>query len=70
MVKIILKGIDEMKLEGYRFVTGFRTLGEVGYLAVRHLVLQRRMKRVGFVITRYLRDVAFMDDYGLATPFE
>jgi len=69
-VKIILKGKSEKELEGYRFITGFRTLGEVGYLAVRHLVLQMKMKKVGYIITKYLRDVAFIDDYGFATPFE
>ncbi|WP_405023585.1 proteasome assembly chaperone family protein [Metallosphaera sp.] len=53
-----------------KFISGFRTLGEVGYLSIRHLVLMRKMRRIGFVLTKYLRDVTFLDDYGVATPFE
>lgn len=68
-VKIIIKESEE-KLKGSKFITGFRTLGEVGYLATRHLVLSRKMSKIGFITTKYLRDVAFLDDYGLATPFE
>ncbi|MCG3107887.1 hypothetical protein L3N51_00159 [Metallosphaera sp. J1] len=68
--KVILKDISENELANSRFISGFRTLGEVGYLSVRHIVLSRRMRRVGFVTTKYLRDVTFLDDYGVATPFE
>ena len=69
-IKIVLKGVTEEELKGARFITGFRTLGEVGYIATRYLVLKTNMKRVGFVLTKYLRDVTFIDEYGLATPFE
>jgi len=69
-IKIVLKGITEEELKGARFITGFRTLGEVGYIATRYLVLKTNMKRVGFILTKYLRDVTFIDEYGLATPFE
>ena len=69
-IRIILKGVTEEELKGVRFITGFRTLGEVGYIATRYLVLKTNMKRVGFVLTKYLRDVTFVDEYGLATPFE
>ncbi|QKQ99872.1 proteasome assembly chaperone family protein [Metallosphaera tengchongensis] len=68
--KIVLKEITEEKLKDAMFISGFRTLGEVGYLSIRHLILSRKMKRIGFVITKYLRDVTFLDDYGIATPFE
>lgn len=69
-IKIVLKGITEDELKGAKFITGFRTLGEVGYIATRYLVLKLNMKRVGFILTKYLRDVTFLDEYGLATPFE
>ncbi|QIW23164.1 proteasome assembly chaperone family protein [Sulfolobus sp. S-194] len=69
-IKIILKGISEDELKGAKFITGFRTLGEVGYIATRYLVLKLGMKRIGFILTKYLRDVTFIDEYGLATPFE
>ncbi|ABP96411.1 MULTISPECIES: proteasome assembly chaperone family protein [Metallosphaera] len=68
--KVILKDVSESELANSRFISGFRTLGEVGYLSVRHIVLSRKMRRVGFVTTKYLRDVTFLDDYGVATPFE
>lgn len=69
-MKVILKDIDETKLKNVKFITGFRTIGEVGYLAVRHIAMKRKMRRVGFLITKFLRDVTFLDDYGVATPFE
>ena len=69
-IKILLKGIDENELKNVTFISGFRTLGEVGYIATRYMVLKLNMKRVGFVLTKYLRDVTFLDEYGLATPFE
>lgn len=69
-IKIVLKGINEDQLKGVNFITGFRTLGEVGYIATRYIALKLGMKRVGFVLTKYLRDVTFLDEYGIATPFE
>ncbi len=70
MTKFILKGINEDSLKGSVLITGFRTIGEVGYLAVRHLALSGGFERVGFIETKYIRDVVFVDDYGIATPFE
>ncbi|AWR94444.1 proteasome assembly chaperone family protein [Acidianus brierleyi] len=67
---IILKGISESELKHSFFITGFRTLGEVGYLATRHIVLKRRMQRIGFITTKYLNGVTFLDEYGIVTPFE
>ncbi|EHP69476.1 MAG: PAC2 family protein [Metallosphaera yellowstonensis] len=69
-MKVILKDINESEIKDAKFITGFRTIGEVGYLAVRHIIMKRKMRRVGFVITKFLRDVTFLDDYGVATPFE
>ncbi|QGA54927.1 proteasome assembly chaperone family protein [Sulfolobus sp. E5-1-F] len=68
-VKIIIKK-DLSELKGSTFITGFRTIGEVGYLATRHLALKRKMERIGYVVTKYYRDVTFVDDYGIATPFD
>ncbi|WP_338600027.1 proteasome assembly chaperone family protein [Sulfolobus tengchongensis] len=68
-VKIIIKK-DLSNLQGATFITGFRTIGEVGYLATRHLALKRNMERIGYVVTKYYRDVTFLDEYGLATPFD
>ncbi|MCY0850814.1 proteasome assembly chaperone family protein [Sulfuracidifex metallicus] len=68
--KIILKKVDPRSLRESVFITGFRTIGEVGYLATRHLVLKLGMRRIGFVTTPRYKDVAFLDEYGVATPFE
>lgn len=68
--KILLKKVDPRTLRESVFITGFRTIGEVGYLATRHLVLKLGMKRIGYIITPRYKDVAFLDDYGIATPFE
>lgn len=69
-MELILKGITENELKGITFITGFRTIGEVGYLASRYIALKRNMKRIGFISTKYLRDITFLDDYGLATPLD
>jgi uncharacterized protein len=69
-MKIILKDVDESQLKHAYYITGFRTLGEVGYLATRHIVLQRKMKRIGYITTKYLTAVTFLDEYGIVTPYE
>ncbi|MCY0882811.1 proteasome assembly chaperone family protein [Acidianus infernus] len=69
-MKVILKGITEDELKGSTFITGFRTIGETGYLASRYIVLKRKLQRIGFITTKYLRDVTFLDEYGIATPFD
>ena len=70
MAKFVLKGVTERDLEGSTLVTGFRTIGEVGYLAVRHIALSGGFERVGFIETKYIRDVVSVDEYGVAAPFE
>ncbi|AAY80042.1 proteasome assembly chaperone family protein [Sulfolobus acidocaldarius] len=69
-IKITLKGVNESELQNAKFITGFRTIGEVGYIATRYIALKMKMKRIGFITTKYLRDVTFLDEYGIATPFE
>lgn len=69
-MELILKGITENELKGVTFITGFRTIGEVGYLASRYIVLKRNMKRIGFIATKNLRDITFLDEYGIATPLD
>ncbi|ARM75889.1 proteasome assembly chaperone family protein [Acidianus manzaensis] len=68
-MELILK-LSENELKGATFITGFRTIGEVGYLASRYIVLKRNMQRIGFIATKNLRDVTFLDDYGIATPLD
>jgi uncharacterized protein len=70
LIKVTLKDANADDFKGSILVTGFRTIGEVGYLATRHLALSPGFSRVGFIETKKMRDVAFVDDYGLATPFE
>jgi Archaeal enzymes of ATP-grasp superfamily len=70
LIKFLLKGISADALKGSTLITGFRTIGEVGYLAVRHLILSGGFRRVGFIETKRMRDVAFVEEYGLAAPFE
>lgn len=69
-MELVLKGVTENELKGVTFITGFRTIGEVGYLASRYIVLKRNMKRIGFISTKNLRDITFLDEYGLATPLD
>lgn len=70
-VKIVLKNdVKKEELENSNFITGFRTLGEVGYVTTRYIVLKRKMEKIGFILTPSMRDVTFLDEYGLATPFD
>lgn len=53
------------------FVTGYQGFGLVGYLTTRHLVQELKMKRVGFIRTRYMPEVTlFKNGIGLQYPFE
>ncbi len=68
--RVIVRDEFKDKLRGSLVITGFRTLGEVGYLATRHLVTQMKMRKVGAIVTKYQRDLAFLDSYGLASPYD
>jgi uncharacterized protein len=69
-IKIVLKQIKKEDLKDTIFVTGFRTFGEVGYISVRHVIKTLHMQRVGFIYTKHIRDLVFLDDYGIAAPHE
>ncbi|BCU67383.1 carboxylate--amine ligase [Sulfolobales archaeon HS-7] len=66
----MITGVDSKQLQNSTLITGFRTLGEVGYLAVRHLILSTKPRKIGAIVTKYQTDITFLDEYGLATPFD
>lgn len=68
--RVIIHGVGVDELSGATLVTGFRTLGEVGYLATRHMVSFTRPQKIGFILTRHQRDIMFLDEYGIATPYD
>jgi len=70
-VEIVLKdGFDMAALSGAKLVTGFKGFGATGYIATRYIASKLGMERVGVILTKYMPEFAFRDEYGLAFPFE
>ncbi len=67
-VEVILT--ENVDLKGSVFVTGFAGFGGTGYIATKHLVEQLNMRRIGFVKTRYVPEITWLSNYGIAMPFE
>lgn len=72
MIKFVqLADIDIRGVKPRYFVTGYQGFGLVGYLTTRHLVQELKMRRVGFIQTRYMPEVTlFKSGIGLQYPFE
>ncbi len=71
-VSIVLKkDVDPEELKNAVFITGFAGFGLVGYLTSRHIVYALKMKRIGFIRTRYVPETTFYTkSSGLIFPFE
>jgi len=61
----------ECRFEGCTFITGFHSvIGEVGYIAVRHIVKSLDLERLGVVETKLLPPLVWFKGKCLALPFE
>jgi len=66
-----LERIGDSELEGAVFITGFQGFGMVGYLTTRHIVQELKLKKIGFIKTRYMPELTFYtEDVGITYPFE
>lgn len=71
-INVILKeSIDQKELKDAIFITGFAGFGLVGYLTSRHIAHALKMKKIGFIRTRYIPETTFYTrKLGLVFPFE
>ncbi|MGC9181927.1 proteasome assembly chaperone family protein [Thermogladius sp.] len=68
---VLLEKITDEDLQDSIFITGFQGFGMVGYLTSRHLVLELKLKRVGFVKTKYYPETTiYTREIGVVYPFE
>ncbi|WP_440060106.1 proteasome assembly chaperone family protein [Thermogladius sp. 4427co] len=68
---VLLDKVSDSDLEGSTFITGFQGFGMVGYLTSRHLVMELKLKRIGFVRTRYYPETTiYTRESGIVYPFE
>ncbi len=73
--RIRVYALDEKELSeaasGGVLVTGFRGFGAVGYIATTHLVEALKLRRLGYIVTRYMPEfVTRGEDGGIVAPFE
>ena len=66
--KILLK--KKLDLRGATLITGFKGIGYVGYIAVRHLVSALRCELIGFIDTKYPPPYVRMSQGRIVTPHE
>uniref|UniRef100_A0A7J3Y0K0 Proteasome assembly chaperone family protein n=1 Tax=Thermogladius calderae TaxID=1200300 RepID=A0A7J3Y0K0_9CREN len=68
---VLLEKVSDKDLEDSIFITGFQGFGMVGYLTSRHLVLELKLKRIGFIRTRYYPETTiYTKETGVVYPFE
>ena len=74
MKRINIMLIEDLALDELKssiFITGYTGFGLVGYLATRHIAFQLKMKRIGFVETKYMPESTFYTKHiGVIYPFE
>ena len=62
-------GVEELK--NSVFITGFQGFGMVGYLTSRHIVRELKLRKIGFIKTRYMPELTFYsEESGINYPFE
>ncbi|MCY0867969.1 MAG: PAC2 family protein [Desulfurococcus sp.] len=63
--------VDLRSLKQAFLVTGYQGFGMVGYLTTRHIVRELKLRRIGFIKTRYMPEFTFYTrEHGLVYPFE
>ena len=71
---IRIYALDELELlEAGRngvLVTGFKGFGMVGYITTTHLVEKLSLRRLGYIMTRYMPEFATYGYEGIVAPFE
>lgn len=68
---MLIEDISLDELKDSTFITGYTGFGLVGYLATRHIAFQLKMKRIGFVETKYMPESTFYTKHiGIIYPFE
>jgi uncharacterized protein len=65
-----IKLIEEGSLERCTLITGFHGLGQVGYIAVRHIVKVLSPKRIGVILTKNLPPFITVENGKIILPFE
>jgi uncharacterized protein len=66
-----LVDFDFSQLKDSILITGFQGFGLVGYLTTLHLVRELKLRKIGFIKTKYMPDVTmYTKEHGLQYPFE
>ncbi len=55
---------------GGTLITGFKGFGMVGYITTTHIVEKLSLKRLGYIVTRYMPEFASYGYNGILAPFE
>lgn len=67
----LLEDVSREELKDSVFITGYQGFGMVGYLTTRHISLELKLKKIGFIRTRHFPEATFYKkDLGLVFPFE
>ncbi|ADI32641.1 proteasome assembly chaperone family protein [Staphylothermus hellenicus] len=67
----LLEKISREELKDSVFITGYQGFGMVGYLTSRHISLELKLRKIGFIRTRYFPEATlYKKDLGLVFPFE
>lgn len=66
---MIIEDESVMKSVKY-FLTGFQGLGSVGYIAIKHIIDEKKAKRVGVILSKAAPPFVYLENEKLVMPFE
>lgn len=61
---------EDLDFTGNVFITGFHGIGLTGFIAIKHLILELKAEKIGFIETLNLPPIVSAGDSGVITPFE
>jgi len=68
--RVSIEMFEDLKLKNHIVVTGFPGFGYTGYIATRYLAKEKKLDRVGVILTSHLPEYTLLEDYGIVFPFE
>ncbi len=68
--RVSIEMFEKLILKNHIVVTGFPGFGYTGYIATRYLAKEKKLDRVGVILTSRLPEYTVLEDYGVVFPFE
>ncbi len=68
--RVKIEFFEEININNHIVITGFPGFGYTGYIATRYLVREKKLDRIGIILTSRLPEYTMLEEYGILFPFE